>query len=221
MVNPINPDVFNDKEALKEGLKQPCCIIHNALIPAIAEELYAELMVANRWDRQSLVEPGFVYQRDKIGMGSAEAPPVLNQLHAFLSGEECLKWISEVSGRRCDDFHGAAAIFKPGDEISEHNDRFIFTKSDGCKAVRMVTFNLYLTKQWEAAWGGRLVWKNPRLEIMPSFNTLVLFNVGENTHHWVEPIAPGVTEKRLSVTGWFLNTPDRNDTLKKKLNIKI
>lgn len=75
----------------------------------MAEELYTDLMVADRWGRQSLVEPGFVYQRDKIGMGSAEAPPVLNRLHAFLSGEVCLKWISEVSGRRCDDFHGAAA----------------------------------------------------------------------------------------------------------------
>lgn len=85
----------------------------------------------------------------------------------------------------------------------------------------MVTFNLYLTKQWEAAWGGRLVWKNPRMEIVPSFNTLVLFSVGENTHHWVEPIAPGVTEKRLSVTGWFLNSPDRPGAPSKKLNIKI
>ena len=85
----------------------------------------------------------------------------------------------------------------------------------------MVTFNLYLTKRWEAAWGGRLVWKHPRMEIVPSFNTLVLFNVGENTHHWVEPIAAGVTERRLSVTGWFLNTPDRHGAPKKKLNIKI
>lgn len=59
------------------------------------------------------------------------------------------------------------------------------------------------------------------MEIVPSFNTLVLFNVGENTHHWVGPIAPDVAEKRLLVTGWFLNSPNRPGGTSKKLNIKI
>lgn len=221
MLNPINPTVFNNKTALNEGLKKPFLVIRDALIPERAEQLYTELTAVGNWDRQSLVKPNFVYQRDKIGMGSEHAPECLNQLYAFLTGSECLTWMTEISGRRCDDFHGAAAIFKPGDQITEHNDRLVFTKSDGTKTVRVVTFNLYLTKRWDERWGGRFVWKNPFTTITPTFNTLVLFNVGHDTNHWVEPIAEGVEEKRLSVTGWFLNSPNNSEASTRKLNLKI
>lgn len=44
----INPGVFNDKETLKEGLRRACCIIHSALLPVVAKELYTEPMGANR-----------------------------------------------------------------------------------------------------------------------------------------------------------------------------
>lgn len=221
MMNPINPDIFNDRAFLKEGLRQPFLVLRNALLPEKAEKLYEDLMQSGNWNRQSAVVPGFAYERLNIEMESAQAPDSLAQIYQFLTGKECLEWISDVSERRCDDFHGSAAMFRPGDHISEHTDRMVVTKPNGVKIVRMVTFTYYLTKNWDAKWGGRLIWKTPYTEIVPEFNTLILFNVGNDTHHWVEPIAGGVIEKRLSITGWFLNSQSNQDISKKKLNLKI
>jgi Rps23 Pro-64 3,4-dihydroxylase Tpa1-like proline 4-hydroxylase len=204
-----------------EGLKRPFLLLENALIPAVADRLHAELVQSAYWDRQSIADPGFVYRRDAIVMGSEHAPEILNDLHAYLSSEECLAWVSEVSGRACDSFQGAAAIFKPGDQISRHNDKRILTRDDGSKTVRAVTFNYYLTKQWDARWGGRLIWENPYTEILPTFNTLVMFNVGQDTHHWVEPVHDGVTTRRLSITGWFMSTVPGDANPAKKLRLKI
>lgn len=217
----INPNIYDDKDAVVEGLKRPFLLLENALIPNVAEQLYTELMQARHWDHQSISDPGFVYRRDAIVMGSKQATKMLDDLYAYLSSERCLQWISEVSGRRCDSFQGAAAIFKPGDQITRHNDKRILTKDDGTKAVRAVTFNYYLTKQWDARWGGRLIWDNPHTEIMPSFNTLVMFNVGQDTHHWVEPVRDGVEAKRLSITGWFMSSVPSSDNPAKRLKLKV
>lgn len=221
IMNPMNPQVFHDRAFVKDGLKQPFLVVRNALRPEIAEELYGDLMQAENWGRQAVAEPGFIYERHNIAMESTQAPASLTRIYGFLSSPECLEWISEVSERKCDSFQGAAAMFRPGDRISEHTDRMVFTKPNGDKIIRMVTFTYYLTKNWDAKWGGRFIWKTPYSEIVPEFNTLVLFNVSSNSHHWVEPIAEGVTEKRLSMTGWFLNSQTNQDVLKKKLNLKI
>lgn len=217
----INPDVFNDKQALKEGLKKPFHVIENALVPEFAERLYTDLMQCGHWDRTSIQDPGFTYQRDAILMGSTHAPPSLNELNAFLSSSECLKLITEISGRQCDGFHGAAAVFKPGDQISEHNDKFIIRRNDGTRAIRAVTFNLYLTKNWDERWGGRLIWKSPYTEIVPTFNTLVMFNVGQESRHWVETIKAGVETKRLSISSWFLSALPDLSAATRKLNLKL
>lgn len=217
----INPSVFNNIEFLKEGLKHPFLVIPDALTAESAEKLYSELMRFSDWEHQSLTGSGFIYQRNKIGLGSALAPSCVNELFAFLSSPKCLQWVNAISGRKCDSFHGAAAFLRPGDQISEHNDHQVFVREDGVKVVRAVTFNYYLTKHWDERWGGRFVWKNPHVEVVPTFNTLVLFNVGSDSNHWVEPIAQGVEEKRLAITGWFLSSLDKPDVPRRKLNLKI
>ncbi len=217
----INPNIFNDKNEMIEGLKRPFLLLEEALVPDLAERLSQELLESRHWDRQSITDPGFTYRRDAIVLGSEGAPPVLEELHAYLGSESCLRWVSEVSGRACDSFQGAAAIFKPGDQISRHNDKRILTREDGSRAVRAVTFNYYLTRHWDAGWGGRLIWENPYTEIMPSFNTLVMFNVGEGTHHWVEPVKEGVSTPRLSITGWFMSSLPAAADPAKKLKLKI
>lgn len=217
----INPSILNNKEGLIEGLKRPFLLLEDALVPEVAERLYTELMQSEHWDRQSIADPGFVYRRDAIVMGSDHVPEGLAELFAYLSSAHILEWISAVSGRACDSFQGAAAVFKPGDQITRHNDKRILTKDDGSKTVRAVTFNYYLTKQWDAGWGGRLIWENPYTEILPSFNTLVLFNVGQDTHHWVEPVKEGVATRRLSITGWFMSSIPDSANPAKKLKLKI
>lgn len=222
-MNMINPEVFNNVGYLKEGLESPFLIVPNALMPDCAEQLYEELMSAYGWNHEAIsTTSGFVYERDAIPMETAPAQSRLGEMFRFLSGQECLAWMTNVSGRVCDDFQGSAAIFRPGNQITEHSDHQVIVRPNGRKAVRAVTFNYYLAKNWDARLGGRFVWKTPREYIVPSFNTLVLFKVGSHSKHWVEPIAEGVTHTRLSVTGWFLTTLDNPESpQKRKLNIKI
>lgn len=217
----ISPHILNDKPAMIEGLRRPFLLLENALIPEIAEGLYEELAQSAHWEHQSIADPGFVYRRDAIVMGSERVPPLLGAVFDYLTSADCVRWVSEVSGRTCDSFEGAAAWFRPGDQITRHNDKRILTRGDGSRAVRAVTFNYYLTRDWAPDWGGRLVWENPYTEIMPTFNTLVMFNVGQATHHWVEPVVEGVTAKRLSITGWFMTTIPGALNPAKTLKLKI
>lgn len=218
----INPEVFRNTAYLKEGLKAPFLIIPNALIPERAEQLYEELIDAPSWKHEAIsTNSGFVYERDAIRMDAAGAPLALKELYSYLSSKECLDWMTDISGRDCDGFFGSAALFRPGDQISEHNDHKVIDRADGAKAVRSVTFNYYLTRNWDRSHGGNFVWKTPRESIVPAFNTLVLFRVGPDSSHWVEPISEGVTQKRLSISGWFLSALLKPQLRLKKLNLKV
>ena len=218
----IHPDLLDNTASLANALKEPFAVIKDAFIPEKAERLYAELMGSSHWAHQSIKDGDFRYERDSIKMGSDTSPPSLRELYTFLNSARCLQWISEISGRQCDAFLGAAAIFNPGDQITEHNDKHIVKRDDGTRAVRAVTFTYYLTKDWAKPWGGQFVWNKPYTEIEPEFNTLVLFNVGDDTQHWVAPVNDSVTAKRLSVTGWFLRTIEKPGlSSAKSLKLKI
>jgi len=190
-------------------LQQPVAVIDNALDDDIAETLFQQLMESNSWQQQGTdtiksAEYGedFKFHRKSIDMQDPVAPAALKMLYDYLNSEEIRQVFSEISGRQCDSFRAAATIFNKGDHISDHNDLFVYDETP--KYKRVLTFNYYLTKNWEMDWGGNLVWKKPHSVITPKFNTLVLFNVTVNSHHWVEPVLKDTENKRLSITGWYL-----------------
>lgn len=204
----FNQMLFDNKEQIRDGLKQPYLILNEALTNEKAEQLYTDLNNTERWERQNIAQQNFKYQRKQIkieaGMDIHNVPTSLIELYRFLSSETCLQWVYEISGRKCVDFMGAAALYGMGDNISLHNDFMPHDNSSGDKLIRALTFNLYLTKEWQPDWGGKFVWDSPRAEVIPEFNKLVMFLVGPNSLHLVEPVISDAPRKRLAITGWFM-----------------
>jgi len=204
--------LLENRDAIKDGLRGPYLVIRDALEPDKAERLHAELAGTARWERQSVTQRNFRYQRQQIRIGSGadlnDVPASLVELYRFLTSAATLQWAHEVSGRRCVDFMGGAALYGHGDGISLHNDFMPHDGDHGGKLIRAMTFNYYLTKEWRPEWGGTFVWDKPRATIVPEFNTLVLFLVGPRSLHWVEPVADNVPAQRLAITGWFMRRRD-------------
>lgn len=229
----LNERLMQDRDRLAKGLRQPFLIIENALQPDRAEALYRELNAFGNWeseteqsfnkgarDKLENHSPRYSFRRRSIDLQSPQAPPMLQSLKNYLLDENTLAWISEVSGRRCDSFNGRAVLYGNGDYIAEHNDYYNQELDDGSVISRSVTFNYYLTRDWREEWGGRFIWKNPYQAILPSFNTLVMFLVGPESRHWVEPITEDAAGKRLAITGWF-TAVRKKEEVRKKLNLKL
>lgn len=90
--------------------------------------------------------------------------------------------------------------YPPGSFLGPHSD-----KRNGT-----VGFVLSLTKWWLPQWGGLLHFdmsrlSRPSLWVTSEYNSLLLFEVGRFTRfpHFVTPVSDCVTEKRITITGWF------------------
>jgi len=208
----LNKVFLSHSDVVREQLKSPVLVVPNALDVREAEALYQALDSATSWSKQDIrtwQEQGydladFEYKRKHIDLESDFAPPELKGLNQYMNKPETRQWFTNVCGRSCDRFIASATLFGCGDHISEHNDEYTYEELGKPRYTRALTFNYYLSKMWESDWGGNLIWKDPYQCIVPSFNTLVLFRVTENSNHWVEPVKENALEKRLSITGWFL-----------------
>ncbi len=215
----LNPKEFANKHVIREGLKKPYLIIKNALNPEIAEQLYCDLSNYKKWHyqdhkndlnpkeqaNQDKKNPDYTFSRDKITLGTDIAPETVTALFEYLQSSDILSYFSEVSRRPCDDFQLSATIFREGHHITEHNDSYVKKRQDGSTVSRTLTFNYYLTKNWQSEWGGRFIWMKPYAEIIPTFNTLVLFRVGRSSNHFVEAVTKDATELRIALTGWYFS----------------
>ena len=212
----LNPNLLKNTQFMREQLRQPFVILENALLPEVAEELYEELAGFDGWnyqDQKSLSEeqiayqethaPGYTFSRHNLQFGVDKLPPALQRFRGYLVSEPVRQWMADISGRRCDDFEGGAALLKEGGHIAEHNDYGVYRQKDGTTVTRALTFNYYLTRNWQPQWGGHFVWKRPCTRVVPSFNTLVMFLVGQNSNHYVEAVTPHARENRLAITGWY------------------
>lgn len=223
----FNPVVLANRGNLGRDLEQPYAVIQDALDPDFAEQLYNELIMFDQWSNDSEqtfqleglpeLDADYTYRRKSIFINSPLAPGTLATLDTYFNSDACLEWISDVSGRKCDNFVGSATRFEPGDHISRHNDNLTVRKRDGSTHRRVVTINYWLSRHWKPGWGGEFVWETPRAEIVPTFNTLVMFLPGPSTHHWVNPVTESATEPRLSLTGWFSTVIKKGE---KKLKLK-
>lgn len=212
----LNPDLFNNPQSVCEQLRRPFVILENALLPDVAEELHESLVNFDGWnyqDQQSLSDeqvayqethaPGYTFSRYNLQFGVDKLPPALQKFHEYLVSEPVRLWMADVSGRRCDDFEGGAAMLREGGHIADHNDYGIYRQQDGTTVTRALTFNYYLTRNWQPEWGGNFIWKKPYTRVSPGFNTLVMFLVGQHSNHCVEAVGPAARERRLAITGWY------------------
>ena len=216
----FNKLILNDQKNIQEGLRQPYLKINHALDCQYAEDLHKDLLETKIWREQGdttmsekaaqKVLDTFKYSRKGITLGDPANPSGLLNLYNYLNSAYVLEWMSVVSGRRCDFFEGSATIFRSGDHISRHNDVYTKKTPEGKIQSRALTFNYWLTKDWVPEWGGRLIWEKPYAEIIPTFNTLVIFLPTQMSQHWVEPVAEFVTVPRFAISGWFMTDRTNN-----------
>lgn len=219
--------LLEDKSFMKDGLEQPYLVVKDALLPDFAELLYQELMTTDQWinsDRssftakeQALIPKGYSFTREAFQLESATLPENIKKLYDYLNSDECLQWMTNLSGRQCDDFSGACARYYGGNHLTSHNDYYLNRANDGAITTRAITFNYYLTKDWQSEWGGNFVWEKPYAKLKPTFNTLVLFPVGYDSMHHVEQVNTLATNPRLAFTGWFTATRKAGE---RRLNLK-
>lgn len=229
----FSKEFIEGKDSVAEGLRQPYLVIPNALETEKAEALYRELAASAAWDsqdesalsdadlkKQAALTPSYRFKRDYIGLDEPGISGTVRELRDYLRSAGCLQWMTDVSGRNCNGFIGGAARFSPGNHIAEHNDYYVGKDVDGAAYNRTLTFNYYLTKNWQPEWGGSFVWKQPHAEIFPSFNTLVMFLVGPMSSHLVKPVNELATSPRLAISGWFVTRREQNETMKNRLALK-
>jgi SM-20-related protein len=92
-----------------------------------------------------------------------------------------------------------ATDYRAGDFLTTHDDAI-----EGKNRVAAYVYSL--TTGWQADWGGLLLLETGEAVsgFIPEFNTLRLFSVP--TRHHVSYVAPWVTARRLSITGWLRGT---------------
>lgn len=120
----------------------------------------------------------------------AMAPGHQRALRQFLSfvviSNRMRDWISLVSGVELDQSHMSIELAAYGrdDQIMPHQDLF---------PRRVLGGNFYLDQDYRSGTGGRLGYRvdgGPEYLTEPQFNTLSLFRIRPDAHHWVEPFQP-------------------------------
>ena len=171
-------------------------VVPDALPADLAERVYHELDLSNRW---AVVEGGhdfFHYRTSGIEHIEAHGGAFAECGRLFCSSAT-RRFIGELSGQDCTgDANTAAAWYRPGEYALPHNDSAVDTS-------RSVAYIWYLTKDWRQEWGGALFWCPTGQYISPRFNVLVMFNVKPSNMHLVCPIAPTATAKRLTINGFW------------------
>ncbi len=124
---------------------------------------------------------------------------IIKEFHEFLSSKDFINFIQKISSVNLDykiDMH--SHIFLDTDYLLFHDD---VVESRG------VSYVINLSDDFSVNDGGRLQLYDinnalyPYKEIIPNFNSFVLFTVSKNSMHSIEEIKSN--KKRLTVSGWF------------------
>ena len=148
------------------------------------------------WSLHRRCAPGFQYRHHNL---YARAPLFERACPAYVRAADWFQrqgaaWFRRVTGE-----DGrvivSASWYRSGDYSAPHSD---------AGGGRHVAFVWHLSEDWDAAWGGDLVWCAPFATMPATFNTLYLFKVSDASHHFVSPVTEYAAGRRLAVNGWFV-----------------
>jgi Rps23 Pro-64 3,4-dihydroxylase Tpa1-like proline 4-hydroxylase len=161
--------------------------------------MHRSLDACTTWRVYEKYEEHFHYHHHNIYDGR-EYPPDLAWCDKIFDSGATKAWATQLSGRSCvGRTTFSASWYLPGDHSLPHNDAI----AGGGDANRHLAFVWHLAKGWRSEWGGALFWCPKALYLPPVFNTLVLFNVGPDTSHFVTQVSPYAQGKRLAINGWW------------------
>lgn len=198
----LNPEIFDNEERVQQVAKHlvegKLVVIRKALKETFAERLFTCLDQFSGWGVYESYEEGFHYHHHNI-YDAKVFPTDLRWCEQIFQSEATKKFMQRLSQRDCGGkTQFSASWYLPGDYSLPHND--LVTRDN---ERRQVAFIWHLTKNWQRDWGGDLFWCPRILYVPPSFNTLLLFNVGKNSTHFVTQVSPYAQSKRLAINGWW------------------
>jgi Rps23 Pro-64 3,4-dihydroxylase Tpa1-like proline 4-hydroxylase len=196
----LNPRVVSNPalvDKLGSWMRQGRVVIIPDALPAdFAEQVYRDLDQSTSW---RLLEGGhdFFHYRNCYIDGLDGRSPALAECSRLFKSTATRRFIGELSGQDCSgEARTAAAWYRPGEYALPHDDSL-------AGASRCVAYIWYLTKDWRQEWGGALFWCPTGQYIRPRFNTLAIFNALPSNVHFVCPVAPTATTKRLTINGFW------------------
>jgi Rps23 Pro-64 3,4-dihydroxylase Tpa1-like proline 4-hydroxylase len=206
-------DVFEDPKSLryaKQALRSGrLVVVQNAFAPSYAEEIHAELVASCAWHPFEDVRKSrdFHFRHHNIYGEMGAFPPVLAECRRLFDSARMKGLMGDLTGANTNgEATLAASHYMPGDYSLPHND---------ATGNRTVAYVWHLTKEWERSWGGHFYWCRTGSYFAPSFNTLLIFKVHKHSDHFVCPVSPYATGKRLTVNGWWTHDEERAPASKK------
>ncbi len=169
-------------------------VIRHAFRPQLAEQVFAALDGNEHWtSNEDLV--AVPHYRHHMLAADEHAPAVLRACRAMFDSPRTKALASSLCGLACTGpLELGGTRYLPGDFAMPHAD---------AKHGRTLAFIWYLSRDWQASWGGHFIWCQNGVHLVPTFNTLVVFAVATQTVHAVTPVSPYAVGKRLAVTGWW------------------
>ncbi len=179
-------------------------VIRDAFEPDFAERMYRSLDRCTAWRVYEGYEENFHYHHHNL-YHPEEYPADLAWCSKIFGSSRTKEWVTRLSGRSCvGPAQFSASWYLPGDHSLPHNDIAESGESfDRQVFNRQVAFVWHLAKDWRSEWGGALYWCARACYLPPVFNTLLLFNVGPESNHFVTHVSPYAQGKRLAINGWW------------------
>ena len=174
-------------------------VIRDAFEPDFAERMYRSLDRCTTWRPYEGYEEDFSYHHHNLYLPE-EYPPDLAWCSKVFSSSSTKAWATRLSGRSCPGpAQFSASWYLPGDYSLPHND----IAENGENSHRQLAYVWHLAKNWRSEWGGALYWCARAFYLPPVFNTLLIFNVGPSSNHFVTHVSPYAQGKRLAINGWW------------------
>jgi hypothetical protein len=199
----LNPEIFGRQEnihQIRDYLADgKLVLIRNVFKTSFAERIFQCLDEFSDWRVYEYYRTHFHYHHHNI-CEDEQYPRDLLWCQQILGSDSTKSFIADLTQRDCSGKTlFSASLYLPGDHSLPHAD--FLTHREG--EERQVAFIWHLTKNWHPEWGGDLFWCASNRYVSPSFNTLLLFGLSENTWHLVTQVSPYAQSKRLAINCWW------------------
>jgi len=196
----LNPKIFSDPALVAElssWMQQGrAIVIPDALPEQLAEQVYRDLDRSTHWRVAEGGHDFFHYRNCGLERLDDHSPALTECIRIFKS-TATRRFIAELSGQDCSGETGVnASWYRPGEYALPHDDT-------AGNDLRSVAYIWYLTREWRQSWGGALYWCPTGQYLSPGFNVLAIFNVTLSNVHFVCPVAPTATAKRMALNGFW------------------
>jgi len=199
----LRPSLRGPRSALTDAVPRMVAggliVIRDAFEPDFAERMYRSLDRCTTWRPYEGYEEDFSYHHHNL-YHPEEYPPDLTWCSKIFTSSSTKAWATRLSGRSCvGPAQFSASWYLAGDYSLPHND----IAESGDNSNRQLAYVWHLAKDWRSEWGGALYWCARAFYLPPVFNTLLLFNVGPSSNHFVTHVSPYAQGKRLAINGWW------------------